>query len=194
MAKLQPRSMTKQSVQQYCDEFISRGPWAVNVKTPSADVKFILKSPTALQHIQASYNWVNGIEETYPQSLGIDTKERQKFLLNQGRASLMRQYEHYVQSIQINDILIDDAEGISGTLEDMSGDEQIRTEFLKAVAKYIDDTVVSMIAIPSFTCPACGSQQNIGRPDTPHPNRIPLSVERLFFLLLALQVGEIESR
>lgn len=194
MSKLQPRSVTTASLQQYQDEFLHRSPRLVNIDTPAAKIVITLKSPTARGHIQASYDWVNGIEELYPESLGVDVKTRQKFLLNQGRASLMRQYEHYVQSIRINDILLDDAEAISGTLEDMSGDEKIRVEFLKAVAKYIDDTVVSMIAIPSFICPSCGGQQNVGRPDTPHPNRIPLSVERLFFHLLALQVQEIETR
>lgn len=194
MTKVMPKSMTLESITVYQDEFLNRMKVVKEIDYQGSKISFMLRNPTALEFIQATYDWVNAIEEAYPASLSMSDKERDRFLFNHGRATTMRQYAHYVQSISVSDQLYDDRASVAGILDDLSSVDSIRKAYMKMVSEYIDSSVVSMIAIPTFTCPKCNGHQNVGRENTKHPNWIPLAVESLFFQLLGRQIASIESR
>jgi hypothetical protein len=194
MTNAAPRSMSIDSIKRYKEEFLRGVDRQVEIKAGAGSVRLILKNPTAAQHVQAGFDWINSIEEAYPASLAMSDKERDSYLYNQGRATVMRQYSHYVNKIIVDGADYDDADTINGILGDLSADDQTRRDFMKEVAKYIDDSVVSMIAIPTYTCPSCGGAQNVGRETTKHPDYIPLDVSAVFFSLVAQRVGRIEAR
>jgi hypothetical protein len=189
------RSMTLDQVSLYKREFLrTHVDQKITLKAGSGDLTMVLKNPTASQHLRAGHLWVNHIEEAYPNSIGLDASARDAYLWQQGRATLMRQYAHYIESVTVDGQTFDQEETINSLLDVLSADDNLRGDFLKAIAKFIDDTVVSMIAINTYECPSCKMRQNKGREETKHPDYIPLDPSSVFFSLVVQRVGMIEAR
>jgi len=191
MTKRQRSSMETDTLKRYTDEFI-RGQ---NKKIALSDqVNIIAKIPTVVEHIDAGYRWINTIEENYSKALIQDESKRDDYLLSQGKATVMRQYAHFVESIEVAGDVYDDVETIEEVLNDLTASDKLRSTFMDKVAEYLDDSVVSLIAIPTFTCPNCGGEQLSSKALTRHPNLIPLDIVQTFFTLLLARLRKIEAR
>lgn len=191
MTRRERGSMTLESVQRYSDEFI-KGQLREVVINDSVKMKF--QVPSALQHIESGYRWINAIEENYGRALTMDETRRDKYLLSQGKATVMRQYGHFVKSITVGGEEYDDQETIEDILSDLTASDDVRDKFLKAASKFIDDSVISMIAIPTFVCPSCGGEQKPAKENTKHPGLLPLDVNNVFFALAVQRIRRIEAR
>jgi hypothetical protein len=191
MTRRSPRSMTIESLKLYHDEFLRGRPKKVQI---SKDLHMTFKVPTASQHIQSGHNWINAIEENYGRALIQDESRRDKYLIDQGKATVMRQYAHFIESIDVQGDLYEDTETIEDLLSDLTASDKIRDTFLKEVAKYIDASTFSFIAIPTFICPSCGGEQKPNRASTKHPDLIPLDVNNIFFALVVQRIRKIEAR
>lgn len=181
MTKRATRSMTPESVRRYQEEMLTGSDRLVEL---SPDVSVVLRTPNLSNHLQAGYEWVSGIEEAYGRALEADEDVREDFLLKQGRATAMRQYSHYVKEIKYGEMSFDDEETINGMLDDMSADDILRKAFLDKVQTFIDSSVISLIALDTFKCPACGGEQRRIDVEGKFPSLIPIDVIRLFFTLL----------
>lgn len=191
MTKRQRGSMTIESLARYQEEFI-RGQ---NRKVQLSDqVSITLKIPTIVEHIDSGYRWVNAIEESYGKALIQDVNKRDDFLLSQGRATVMRQYGHFVESIEVDGETYNDIDTIEGTLDDLTCSDELRDAFMDKVTEYLDESLVSMIAIPTYTCPKCGGDQVSSKEHKRHANLIPLDISQTFFTLLVSRLRKIERR
>jgi hypothetical protein len=194
MASVGKNTMSMESLQRYREEFLRGSTSNVTLKAGDGTVNMTLRSPTAAQHIRAGQDWVQSIEDAYPAALEMSEDERDAYLWSQGRASTMRQYTHYVQSITVADQVLDDPETVAMLLDNLSKDEAVRLAFMKAVAKFIDDSVVAMVALQTYRCPSCNELQTAGREKGRFPDYIPLDAGAIFFSLVAQRVAVIEAR
>lgn len=194
MTSVGKNTMTLDSLQRYREEFLRGATSNVTLKAGDGEVVMTLRSPTAAQHIRAGQDWVQSIEEAHPTALEMSEDDRDNYLWNQGRATTMRQYTHYVQSITVAGQTFDDQETVAMLLDNLSKDEAVRLAYMKAVAKYIDDSVVAMVAIQTYKCPSCGELQTAGREKGRFPDYIPLDAGAIFFSLVAQRVDEIATR
>lgn len=191
MTKRQRGSMNIESLKRYSEEFL-RGQ---NKKIILSDkVSIIVKIPTSVEHIDAGYRWINAIEDNYGKALIQDETKRDTFLINQGKATMMRQYAHFVSSIEVSDESYDELETIENILNDLTADDKIRNNFIEKVAEYLDESVVSLVAIPTYKCPNCGGLQHSRKDNSRFMNLIPLEIPNTFFSLVLTRIRKIETR
>lgn len=183
-------SMSVDSVKNYVSEFKVGLPKQYVI---SDELSVVLRTPMIDDHISSGRRWANTIEETYAQAMTMEPAERQAFLNNQARATLLREYAHYVESINIKGAVFTDTPTVEQLLNDFSERDDLRVKITEAVRTYLDDTLVSFIAIPTYECPSCGGKQ----PTTNHarfPELIPIDVTNVFFQLMVRRIGRIMDR
>lgn len=191
MTNRQPNSMSVESVKIYCDSFVI----GVNKKISLSDrVDVILKTPTVNEHLIAGDRWVSAIEETYGRAMMEKGETRDKFLYNQSKATAMRQYTHFVKDLVANEDSHDTVEIIEDLLDDMSGDDALRTSFTKQVSEFIENSVMSLVAIPTYKCPNCGSEQHTNKTKGLFKGLIAIDVTQTFFTLLLQKLQRLEMR
>lgn len=190
MTKRQRGSVSVEDVKRYTDEFVRGQDRKIQI---TDELSMILKVPTVVEHIEASYRWINTIEEMYARVLTQDDRARDEYLLNQGKATAMRQYTHFVKAVLVGDHEYDEVSTIEDTLNDLTSRDDVRAKFLEKAREYLDNSVISLVAIPTFKCPKCGGEQT-GEAHKHHPELIPLDVMQTFFQLLVQRLRKIEDR
>lgn len=187
-------SMTEDSVKTYVNDFLVGQNRLVKL-TDRFAVEF--RIPTAQEYIESGHRWVSGIENTYGRAMMNDPAQRDAYLIDQSRATMMRQYTHCVAKVVVTDeggeVAFSDTDIIETTLNDLSARDNIREAFLKAGGEFIDNALVSFIAIPAYKCPACGGEQPAAK-NTAYPGLIPLDVSQAFFRLLVQRLIKVRTR
>lgn len=191
------KTMTVKELQSYQADMTRASIYRVTVNEGEKnEISFNLRSPSIAEYIQTGHQWIESIVETVDQALGstASIEERNRLVELRSKASIMRQYSHWVESIEIDSNQIKDKISIEKILNNLGSDRTIRDEFIKGVRKYIDNSSVSVIGIPTYDCPKCG-QTNEGPESFPHrTTMIPLDVIQLFFVLLTQKHLEIMNR
>ena len=189
-------SMTLDAVQLYRDSFLAGQDKKVQLDD---GLSVTLAISTLEQHLTAGYRWADMVERTYGNALTSDPTARAAFLSTQVKATLMREYTHLVKSVAVDigedeDKVFDTTDIIETTLNDLTARDDIREKFMAAVKAYLDDSLVSMVAIPTYDCPVCGKPQKVTTADSPYKELIPLDVAQTFFYLAHQRTENIKSR
>src|ERR1700752_155348 len=160
------------------------------------EIAFMLRSPSIAEYIETGHRWIDDMVNTVEQVLGSSSTfdERNKLIDAKSRATIMRQYCHWVSSIEFDSNLIEDQISIERTISSISGDKVIRETFLTEIKKFIENSSVAIIGIPTYDCPSCG-KANEGPITYPHrTSMIPLDVIQLFFVLLTQKHRDLANR
>lgn len=195
MVNNQPNSVDKESVLRYQKEILQaqqRQIWLA--KGTDQEISVILKVPSATEYIEAGNRWVSNIVDNVTRALGMNAnpEQRDDFILNNGRTTAMRQYIHWVSSIGFGTNTVEDKETLESVFDALSSEDKIRGDFMTGVEKYINDTALTVIGIPSYDCPKCGKTQETNLPR--HTNVIPIDVYQTFFILLVQRLQRIRIR
>ena len=191
--------MTYDSVKTYQDQFLKNQGREVTIY-PGEDkqIKFLLKTPTALEYIQHGSRWIENAVATVVASLGMDADDnaRDTYIQKTAQTNVMRNYSHWVKKIIVGDdnVTIEDTETIEATLGTLSGQDDLRNKFDEAVAKYIDDSVMSLIGVYAYDCPMCNKDQTPEKVLPRFSNIIPLDAYQLFFTLLVQKIASMAQR
>lgn len=183
--KLMSRRNSKfsdEELARYQDEHPKIGPRTFSV---NESLSFTLNVPTIEQYENSGFEWVDNIVKMMEDSFGVSLRgdERSTYIEHQGRMTSLRQYGHWVQKVMIdNEETGDDRETIEGMMEVFSSSREVRETLFEEIADYIDNSTVSLIAIPKYNCPNCGGDQS--PEDNKHPYLIPIDPSRIFFTLL----------
>ena len=191
MTKRDKASVTVESLSIYKDEFLNGQPKVIKFND---DLSFVIAIDNAQEHIDSGYRWVSELEETYPKVLIQDEKERDEYLIKQARATVMRQYAHFVKSITYLDVEYNDKKDIEDVVGDLSADDNLRKVFQDKIKEFIDDSTVALIAIPTYKCPACGNEQREAKEGESLEGLIPIEVMSNFFTLAVQKIRRIEQR
>ena len=198
MAMRQPFQRDLSAVKKYQDEMLGLKSRSINLSnsTDGSDLKITLRSPLVNQYIDEGHRWISGIVDVINSSLSNTARDDERNILVEryAQASSMRQYVHWVESIEIDSNIIDDRETIEMTLNVMSADDKIREHFLSEVVNYINESTMAIVGIPVHDCPACGEEQKDTVVNSEFTNVIPLDVIQLFFVLTTQRVLKISSR
>lgn len=145
-----------------------------------------LRVPTLSDYEQSGYSWVENIVATADQAFGsqLGSEERDEYILDQARTTSLRQYAHWIKRITFNgSAVIDDRSTLEAMIAQLTGDMVASEAFLDGVQKYINDSTISQIALPTYKCPACQADQQNSE-EAKHPHLIPLDIGAIFFTLL----------
>ena len=162
---------------------------------PSDDVTLRLKVPTVGEYEDAGFAWVDGIVRMVDDAFGVTLRgdERNDYINQQAKATSLRQFSHWVGEINVGDgqVVVDDNDTINGLLSTFSNRDSLVTSIFDAIGKFIDDTTISLIAVPKYNCPVCGKPQT--ELETKHPHLIPQDAMSIFFTLHDQRTSEILS-
>jgi hypothetical protein len=150
----------------------------------SNGVNFVLRIPTIAEYIKSGVIWVEEIVQTIESSLTGETsfKDKNDYISQQARLSTLRQYGNWIKRITYGEeAVIDESEEINNMLNILSGNEEAVDKFLEEIKKYIEDSTVSIVAIPGYKCPSC--KKPMTSEELRHPNLIPLDALATFFTL-----------
>jgi hypothetical protein len=166
-------------------------------KTESG-IKINLYTPTIDVHFEQGIKWVNDIVEAIEKMvIGDDdkgTKEKDRLYGQRVRASMVRQYSHFIESIEVDEVRIDKPEALREAMDVMSGDDSTRVQVINEVNKYIADTTFALIGIPAYNCPVCKKPQNPEPLNERFTEVIPIDVVDVFFELLILRITRLQER
>ncbi len=171
------------ALEKYQNEHIRGGDFTLELHS---ELSVTLAVPTIQQYETAGFGWVDNIVKLLEGSLGVSLtgRERDEYIIDQGKLTTLRQYAHWVKSFTLGDSIVEDFDTIEGLLDNLSASEEISDKFFNGVGAYIDKSVISVIAIPKYDCPACGTPQEGDVNQEFHPHLLPLDVVRIFFTLL----------
>lgn len=160
-------------------------------------IRAVLKVPTLEEYFNSGFKWVDGIYRMLEGALGVSLKqnEREAYVKEQAKLTALQQYSHWVREIQIEeDTVIKDRDTLDRVVGTLTGSDTIYTNFLKEIGQYIDDSTLSVIALPRTECPACGKTQRGDVHDDFHPHLLPVNAVNAFFTLLFLKTQGSISR
>ena len=156
-----------------------------------------LKVPTIAEHLASGHRWVGDIVQMVNAALGMDASQnaRNQYVNEQGAATELRQYAHWIDNIVYGDnVQFETRADMEQALDMLSADNVAREEILEAVRKFITESTLTLVGIPTYTCPKCKGHNVDDSTGEPFKGIIPLNVYRTFFLLIVQLKNDIELR
>lgn len=198
MSNRQAKVKTLEEVKRYSSELSKLQDTQIFLnKDTDKEIRIIVKTPSITEYVEAGFNWIENIVNTVNKTLGSDAdiNERNSLINKHGQAAAMRQYVHWIKSINYgDDITINDADTINKAIDTLTADDYLREEFLSNIVKYINTSSISIIGIPVYDCPVCGATHESTSELPTHKNIIPLDVIQLFFVLVTQRLSKIMER
>lgn len=194
MSYRQPRSRSLDQVTKYKDELTNIHQSRVRIDD-DRNIFITIKTPSIHDYVNSGHLWVSNIVNTVEKTIASDATENEKDLLitRYAQASRLRQYSHWIESIEIDTNISEDRETIDELLNVLSSDDDISNLIMKKVREYIDHSVIALIGIAEFDCPKCkGTNSN---PVYPKFSRyIPIDVFPVFFSLATQRLTRLIER
>lgn len=188
--------MSEDDVVRYRKELLNNQPRDIKFMHDDDEFTLKLKVPTVNEWVDQGTKWINSIAESVTTAISTtdSTNERNNMMIDMAKASALRQYSHWVETITFDTSVIEHRETVENTLSAISANDTIRDTVIKQIQRYIDDTVISMVGLPAYDCPACGKPQDSHDPLPKFKNIIPLEVNNIFFILVMQLVNRIRLR
>lgn len=186
MANITIGSMTNDDLERYQKDFTIRGERRISL---NENVHVNLGVPSMDEHLVSGQKWVNGIVTMTNRVFGMDQDDtaRNTYVTNQGKATLLRQYGHWVKSVELGTGLVTDLDTIEKQLDLFSSDDVARDLIMNEVIKYAEDTTVAFIAVPTVD-----EREEQKFPRMPH--LLPIDALTTFFTLLRQKLPQILTR
>jgi hypothetical protein len=189
MSRRTGNTMTTEMLERYQSEFKTTER-AVELHE---GLKMTLKVPTIEEYLQSGNRWVSSITDMVDRAFQQkpDDETRDRYISHQGKASVMRQFSHWVKDLQETEVdkpfVFADTETIDMMMDDLTQVDSIREKFFDSVKKFIDDTTIAVIATPTVN----DSEKN----KLPRfPFLVPIDALYSFFTLLVQKNNRIAQR
>lgn len=187
MAKKTPNSVSLDDINRYQSTLqnITNKTIAFTSST-GAELKVTLRSPSISEHIENGDAWIASLTTMVESMVStdiIDDVDKNTYISKHANITKMREYSHFVKSLEIDTNIITDRSTINKILDMLSNDSKIRVAFIDGVRKFVDDSTIAVVGIPSYDCPECGVDQNKNPPNANFNNIIPLDTIVGFFIL-----------
>ena len=130
-------------------------------------------------------------------ALGVDASQnaRNQYINEQAAATELRQYAHWIDNIIYDDnVSFENREDLDKAIDALSSDAVAREEILKAVRNFITESTLTMVGVPTYTCPSCNKSNVDDSTSEVFKGIIPLNVYRTFFQLIVQLKNDIEMR
>jgi hypothetical protein len=192
MSRRQSGAMTTESLEIYRNDFLKAQPSLFKL---SDSISVLLSVPDVDTYLASGQRWINDIVATNDRLFGMDQDEttRNNYMIDQSRATSVRQYGHWVKGIVLDGheadpyLMEDQPEVVEDMLNKMSANDSVRNAFFESVTTYMEDSTISVIAVPTVSA----SEEDV-YPRFPH--LLPIDALTTFFSLLAQKTQRIRSR
>lgn len=193
MSTFNNKRISKVDVKKYQEEVFkySSDSKVLPIETPNMDIKteYVFKIPTIREYLTDGDEWLVEMTDNINTSLTKDKSpdERNAIVNAVKNLQILGTYSSYLDRISIGDKDIKERQYLLKAMINRDKSPKAKEDILKtmrAIAKYIEDSSLAIVAIPSYTCPVCEKEQNVtitSRLDY----FIPIEVSTLFFELNA---------
>ncbi len=188
MSRRQGNTMTDEMLERYQSEF------EVTERKIQLEngLSMTLKVPSIDEYFTAGDLWISSITNMVDRAFQQPPTDeaRDRFISHYGKASVMRQFSHFVKDLQEDGdhpLIFNDAETINQLLETLSQVDSIRKVFFDAVHDFTDDTNRAVIATPTVN-----ESEELKLPRFPH--LMPIDSLYTFFTLLVQKSDRIAGR
>lgn len=212
MANSSPNIRTLNDIKAYQDRMRQRDEKRVVLfERTDHEVAVTLHTPTTTQYLDESFRWIDSIVQSVTRALGQsgDLTKRQNYVKEKADSSELMQYVHWVKSIEFGTLtpkedslegtatnVISDRNSIAQSLAMVNPAPAVRELIMEKIRHHIEDTTLTVIAVPSYTCPVCQTPQEapleaaLGR----KVSLIPLDLLQLFIRLLIQRLSKAEAQ
>lgn len=187
MANRMGSNMTLDSLTRYRSEF-TLGQERELALTDT--ISLTLKVPSMETYINSGYKWINNIISMVDKAFAIPPGDnaRNEYIYQQGKASAMRQFGHWVSAIQMEgETVLTEVETIEKALDALSERDDLYETYKKAIVAYSEDATIALIAVPA-------TEEVKVTPLPRHAHLLPLDPLSTFFILLVQRATLIQSR
>lgn len=149
-----------------------------------------VRAPDIQTYEEAGNAWIDGIVEMTQSAFnepphGIN---RNQYITRIGQRTSASQYRGWVvanlERDEDDEIIVDtEEELLTITLDTLFSSDEYLEAFLGHMKSYIDDTVISTVAIDTYDCPACSKSIN-QKPSKYFPHLVQIDVLMVFFTLI----------
>ena len=201
-------TMTLNDVKRYRDELTHMHARRVFInKGTEHEIALTLQTPTMREYLDQGYKYVSSLSDAVTRSLNVDVgnDQRNAAIDQRSRAEKLCQWSHFVKSMEFGQVsdesqlaatIIKDRDTVVKSLAVLSSTDSISEEIIKEITRYVEDSTISLMAIPAYDCPVCKEPQEKAT-EGRYPRMaayIPLDVLQVFFGLLARRIRRITSR
>ena len=197
MASRQKGSKDIESIKRYQEELKTLQDKHITIKKPNgSDITIKLKSPTIAEYVDAGYKWITNVVNVVEGAISHEEsrEDRELYIERHSQATAMRQYSHWISSLLMGTNEIEDKETIDQVLNVLSADDGTRNAYIDGILDYINTSTVSVVGIPAYDCPACGTPQEQGLNLPRHTSVIPMDLIQVFFALIGQRLEKISQR
>lgn len=189
MSNRRSSSMAVKNIKMYQDAFTKGKPKSVKI---ADNLAMTFKTPSLQDSLAQGFNWVDDVARSISRALTDEAtlERRNALMMMQGRATSMRQYVHWVESIELPDTgqQIVDRATITAAFNSLSADDNIRNSFYDAVKDYIAENTIAMIATPLIS----EKEKEFTKPRFPW--LLPIDPVSVFSTLLSQKAQQISTR
>jgi hypothetical protein len=178
-----PSTVTK--IEEYQKEFSATAHGEIKV---NSSVSLRMRTPSLEESKTIGYAWVEQILNSTQKAFGMRLADgaREQYVQNQALLTSLRQYGQWFDAVIRSDAgkddeVLTDRETVDEIITMIASSNEMSNQVYKAVKKYIDDSTLSMIALPKYKCPSCQGEPSAEY--LKHPKLIPLDVVQVFFTL-----------
>jgi hypothetical protein len=167
------------------------------ISIASKNTNITIHTPSINEYFESGHRWISSIVNIVESNLGKNMSDEDKEieLFKHAHASSLRQYSHWIKSIDFNGSTIEDRETIESVLGSVSQDDNIRNSIMEAITKYISNSTLSLIAIEKYICPACQKEQYDASHSLPRfSSLIALDAIQTFFTLHTQRLSKLIDR
>lgn len=183
---VRPKTVSIETRDRYMKDFVSPESRSVTVMNTT----FNFRRPFLQDHFDDGIDWIDGIVDVFNRTLASTSSseaEKQHHLNTFVRTSALRNISHYIDSIEMGDSSVVDRKEIRASLAEMSAVPEIVEAISKAVVKFRNDTILSVVGVPEHKCPSCGDHTKCSNEDASLVSIIPLDVLNMYFLTLSIK-------
>lgn len=189
MAGRHGRNMTLESIKRYRSEFVVGHARTVTLDEEKG-IEVELSVPYLDHYINCGQRWITYLTDKVDQSMSLDKEDgrRDEHIQRFAKASLLRQYSHWVSKITVKGRTFEDTDTIDQLLDVFAEFDDARDIYFKEIGKFVDDTTVSLIGVPAVK--GVDEVSRISR----FPYIVPIDPVGVFFTLLEQKVRRIQAR
>jgi len=188
-------TMTKDSLKIYSDEFVLNHGRDVDLGN---GIKAALKIPKMNEGLFLGQRWINNIVTRVMNLTSVELSENElnRHISDMSKASYLRQFEHWIESVDADGILVkkqrleDDV--LTKLLEELSSDDEVRTKLEAEISEFMADSTSAIVALTNMECPKCGHREKDALKQFKY--LVPIEPLMVFFILLAQKVSGVANR
>lgn len=199
MSNTKPGSVTVEDIKSYQNELKIPMKEIVLTTNSGSTLTCYIKQPTIYEMINEGVIWVEHIKKLLAELGPLTGAAKEDKIDELYNLSVMNTYKAFINNIRIdyNGIKDDitDRDLIEEAFDTLSGNDNIVYDFISKIREFIREDSISIVGIPTYTCPSCNAIQTDkeeGSYDL--DDIITLNMPSIFFDLCILRMKNIKGR